>query len=215
MNTSVVLFFLFNVLATTVLGIKFANKRDDKVFKMFGIALLFNAVSFAVWSFGVIKPESLLSCVTLGTIIFLISLVFLFYTSIQRVESINTRRGLMGLGVVAVIGIFYIGHIDPVFAYISPEGYLFFNLGPLMQMLYVFVLALVALPAVDLVASKFKSTYSVIFRYSLIAQICGGIMLLTSKDSQVLYVTGLIIGFVYLLLLIAFIFNSKPWADVS
>lgn len=215
MNTSVVLFFLFNVLATAVLGIKFANKRDDKVFKMFGIALLFNAAAFAVWSFGVIRPESLLNSVTLGTIIFLISLVFLFYTSIQKVESVNTRRGLMVLGVIVVLGVFYIGHLDPSYAYISSEGYLFFNLGPLMQMLYVFILALVALPAVDLVASKFKSSYSVIFRYSLIAQISGGIMLLTSKDFQVLYVTGLIIGFVYLLLLIIFVFKSKAWANVN
>jgi hypothetical protein len=121
----------------------------------------------------------------------------------------------MVFGVFAVIGVFYIGHIDPVYAYISPEGYLFFNLGPLMQMLYVFVLALVALPAVDLIASKFKSPYSLIFRYSLIAQICGGIMLITSKDSPVLYGTGLIIGLVYLLLLITLVFNSKAWTNVK
>jgi len=71
------------------------------------------------------------------------------------------------------------------------------------------------LPAVDLIASKFKLSYSLIFRYSLIAQVCGGIMLIISKDSQVLYVTGLIIGLVYLLLLITFIFNSKAWAKVN
>lgn len=215
MNISVVLFFLFNVLATAVLGIKFAIKRDDKIFKMFGIALILNAIAFGIWSFGLISPENLLTCVTLGTVAFLIFLVFLFYTSIQRVESINIRRGLMVLCVIAVLGVFYIGNIDPAYAYISPEGYLFFNLGPLMQMLYVFILALVALPAVDLIASKFKSPYSLIFRYSLIAQICGGIMLIASKDSSVLYVTGLIIGFVYLLLLITFIFNPKSWTKVN
>ena len=215
MNISVILFFLFNVLATAVLGIKFAVKRDDKIFKIFGIALILNAIAFMVWSFGLIRPENLLACVTLGTVAFLISLVFLFYISIQKIESVNIRRGLMTLGVIAVLGIFYIGHIDSVYAYISPEGYLFFNLGPLMQMLYVFILALVALPAVDLIASKFKLSYSLIFRYSLIAQVCGGIMLIISKDSQVLYVTGLIIGLVYLLLLITFIFNSKAWAKVN
>lgn len=215
MNISVILFFLFNVLATAVLGIKFAVKRDDKIFKIFGIALILNAIAFMIWSFGLIRPESLLTCVTLGTVTFLISLVFLFYVSIQKIESINIRRGLMALGAIVMLVVFYIGNIDPVYAYISPEGYLFFNLGPLMQMLYVFILALVALPAVDLIASKFKLSYSLIFRYSLIAQICGGIMLITSKDSQVLYVTGLIIGFVYLLLLITFIFNSKDWAKVN
>jgi hypothetical protein len=215
MNIFVILFFLFNVLATAALGIKFALKNDDKVFKFFGVSLLLNAAAFMVWGLGLIMPESLLTFVTMGTVIFLFALIFLFYTSIQKIESINTRRGLMVLGVIVALGIFYIGHIDPVYAYISPEGYLFFNLGPLVQMLYVFILALTALPAMDLVASKLKLSHSLIFRYSFIAQICGGIMLITSKDHQVLFVTGLIIGLAYLLLLITFLFQSKDCVSIN
>lgn len=213
---SVILFFIFNVLATAALGSKFISKGEGRVFRIFGIALVLNAVAFAVWSFGLIRQTSLLVSVTVGTVIFLISLAFMFYTSIQKVESVNVRRSLMASVTLVLLGIFYIGHLDPVYAYISPEGYLIFNLSPLIQLLYVFILALFALPAVNLVASQFRLTsYSIIFHYSLIAQICGGIMLLTSKDSQVLYVTGLIIGVVYLLLLTVFIFNPKPWSNIS
>jgi len=216
MNILIVLFFLFNVFATAALGSLFIKKgAGNHVFKTFGIALLINAIAFAVWSFGVVRPESLLKCVTLGTVAFLISLVFLFYTSVQKIHASINRKLLIILSIIVVIGLFFIGHADPSYAYISPEGFLFFNLGPLMQMLYVFVLALTILPAIDLVASKFKSIYSIIFRYGFIAQVCGGIMLMTTKDSQVLYVTGWAIILVYFLLLITFLFNKKAWFDLN
>lgn len=216
MNILIVLFFLFNVFATAALGSRFIKKgAEDHVFKTFGIALLINAVAFAVWSFGIVRPESLLTCVTLGTVAFLISLIFLFYTSVQKIHASINRKLLIILSIVVVIGIFFIGHADPSYAYISPEGFLFFNLGPLMQMLYVFVLALTILPTIDLVASKFKSIYSTIFRYGFIAQVCSGIMLMTTKDSQVLYATGWVIILVYFLLLITFLFNKKAWSDLN
>lgn len=215
MNILIVLFFIFNVFATAVLGGLFLKKgAGDHVFKTFGIALLINAVAFVIWSFGVIRPESLLTCVTLGTVAFLISLIFLFYTSVQKVHTAINRQLLIILSIIVVVGLFFIGHADPSFAYISPEGFLFFNLGPLMQMLYVFVLVITILPAINLVASKFKSIYSTIFRYGFIAQVCSGIMLMTTKDSQVLYITGWIIILVYFLLLITFLFSKKAWSDL-
>jgi hypothetical protein len=78
-------------------------------------------------------------------------------------------------------------------------------------MLYIFVLLLAVLPAVDLVASKFKSPYSSIFRYSLIAELCGGVILITSKDPLALYLSGWIIGLVYLVLMASFVFGRKAW----
>lgn len=211
MNIAVFLFFLHNVLATFFLGMKFKG-RQDRALKFFGFALLLNAVAFAVWTFGIIRPENLLISVTIGAIIFLASLVFFLSASLQKAQP-TTRLLLTGLGVVAVLVIFYVGHIDPATAYISSEGFFFFNLGPLMQMLYIFALALATLPAVDAVASKFTSPYSVLLRYGFIAEVVGGIMLITSKDTQVLYVVGWIIGLVYLLLWTTFLFNKKAWSE--
>lgn len=216
MNILIVLFFLFNVFATVALGSRFIKKgAENHVFKTFGVALLINAFAFAVWSFGIIRPESLLTCVTLGTVAFLISLIFLFYTSVQKIHTAINRQLLIILSIIVIVGLFFIGHADPSYAYISPEGFLFFNLGPLMQMLYIFVLALAILPAIDMVASKFKSIYSMIFRYGFIAQVCGGIMLITTKDAQVLNVTGWIIMLVYFLLLITFLSNKKAWSNLN
>lgn len=212
MNPSVVLFFLHTVLATLLLGLKFA-RRSDAVFKFFGLALLLDAAAFAAWSFGVIVPENLLASVTVGAVCFLVSLVFFFRASLQDAPA-TTRFLLTILGVVAVCGIFYVGryYMDPADAYISPEGLLFFNLGPLVQMLYIFGLALAALPAVDLVASKFRSPYAALVRYGFIAEVVGGIILITSKDVQVLYISGWIMGLVYLSIWTTLLFSRKAWS---
>jgi hypothetical protein len=215
MNTLVVLFFLFNVVATILLGVKFASQKENPIFKSFGIALLFNALAFCFWSFGVYQPESLLVCVTLGAVAFLISLVLLFYTSVQKSHDLIGRRLLILLSVFIVVGIFFIGRADPSYAFISEQGFLFFNLGPSVQMLYVFALALASLPAIDLVASKFKAGYGTLFRYALIAQVCGGIMLMTTQDANVLYITGWIIVVSYMILLVGFLFNKKVWIDLK
>ena len=214
MNSFVLLFFLHTVVATFLLGGKFVMRRDDRVFKFFGIALLLDAVAFLAWSFGLIQPASLLICVTLGAIAFLVSMVFLFYVSFHKVQEVTTRWVLMALGILAVCGVFYIGrYMDPADAYISQEGLFFFNLGPLVQMLYIFVLALAALPAIDLLASKFKAPYSTLVRYGFIAEVVGGIMLITSKDIQVLYISGWVIGIVYFVLWTTLLFSRKAWSN--
>lgn len=214
MNSFVLLFFLHTVVATLLLGGKFVMRRDDRVFKFFGITLLFDAAAFLIWSFGLIQPESLLICVSLGAIAFLVSLVFLFYVSFQNVQEVTTRRVLTVLGILAICGVFYIGrYMDPADAYISSEGLFFFNLGPMVQMLYIFVLALAAFPAIDLLASKFRAPYSTLVRYGFIAEVVGGIMLITSKDIQVLYITGWIIGIVYFVLWTTLLFNPKAWSN--
>jgi hypothetical protein len=146
----------------------------------------------------------------------LFSLIFLFYTSVQKIHTAINRQLLIILSIIIVIGIFLIGNADSLTnAYVSPEGFLFFNLGPLMQMLYIFVLALTIFPAIDIVASKFKAIYSVIFRYSFIAQVCGGIMLITTKDARILNITGWVIMLVYFLLLITFLSNKKAWSNLD
>ena len=213
MNISVVLFFASNVLAAVLLGGKFVSKKDP-VFKYFGIGLLFDAVAFAFWTIGYVNSGLLLNCVTFGAIALLISLVFFLYASLQNHSASGRTLGIV-LGAIAVIGIFLVGRYSPNLAYISPEGLLFFNLTPLVQMLYVFALSLTFLPLTDLVASKFGSPFSALVRYGFIAQFVGGIMLITSKDVQVLYITGWVIGIVYFVLWATLLFNRKAWSNTN
>jgi heme/copper-type cytochrome/quinol oxidase subunit 4 len=212
MNSSVALFFGINVLAAAIIGGKFLNRKNP-VFKYFGIGLLLDALAFAFWTIGYVNSNSLLVCVTLGAVTLLISLVFFLYASLQNHSATNRVLGTM-LGVIAVIVIYVIGRNSPNVAYISPEGLLFFNLTPLVQMLYVFALAFTFLPLTDLVASKFSSPYSGLVRYGFIAQFVGGIMLITNTDVQVLYITGWMIGIVYIVLCVLF-FNNKVWHNTN
>ena len=214
MNSSVVLFFVSNVLATVLLGGKFVSRKDP-LFKYFGIGLLLDAAAFAMWTIGYVNPEQLLTFITFGAVAFLVSLVVFLYASLEQAPA-NTRLLVTVLGAVAVAGIFYVGrYVDPANAFISPEGFLFFNLTPFVQMLYTFALALITLPVIDLVASKFKAPYSALVRYGLIAEVVGGIMLITNKDAQTLYITGWIIGIVYFILWATLLFNRKAWSSTN
>ncbi len=211
MNTSVLLFFVSNVVATVLLGGKFIS-RNDPVFKYFGVGLLLEAVAFALWTIGYLNSGQLLTFVTYGAIAFLASLVVFLYASLQDAPA-STRNVVTLAGVAVVIGIFYIGNTSATLATISQEGFLLFNLTPLVQMLYLFGLAFACLPLVALVASKFKAPYSALVRYGLIAEVVGGIMLITSRDVQALYITGWIIGIVYFVLWTTLLFDKKAWSS--
>jgi hypothetical protein len=213
MNSSVVLFFASNVLAAALLGAKFARKNDP-VFKYFGFGLLFDALAFLMWTIGYINSGQLLSFVTFGAIAFLISVIIFLFASLQS-ASANVRLWITICGVLAVVGIFFVGRYSENLAFISPEGLLFFNLTPLVQMLYIFALTLTFVPLIDLLASKFDGGYSSLVRYGFIAQLVGGIMLITSKDVQVLYIVGWVIGIVYLILCLTLLFSKKAWLKVS
>lgn len=209
MNSSVLAFFVTNVLAAALLGGKFAAKKDP-VFRYFGIGLLFDAVAFAFWTLGYISPTILLNCITFGAIALLISLVFFLVASLQE-YSTGTRTLGAVIGAVAVVAIFFIGRSSPNLAFISPEGLLFFNLAPFVQMLYIFALSFTFLPLTEFIAAKFRAPYSALIRYGFITQFVGGVMLITSKDVQALYITGWVIGIVYLCLWLVLFFSKSAW----
>ncbi|MFA5433500.1 MAG: hypothetical protein WC319_11615 [Candidatus Paceibacterota bacterium] len=206
MNLFVLLFFLFIVLSTFLLGINLV-RRGGKVFKSFGMALLLDGVAFILWSLGLLQPEKIAFYVTWGAIFFLASLVFLSRVSIQKIPEAKNRFLLTILSAVAAFGIFYVG-MGRADAYISREGLLFFNLWPIVQMLYIFGLAVAALPAINILASKFKAPYSLLISYGFMLEVIGGIILIINTDFQVLNITGWIMAIAYLALL-TILFSKK------
>lgn len=212
MNFAVLLFFVHNVLATALLGYKFFSQKD-KIFTNLGIALFLDSIAFAVWSAAVyLKPANLQAFVILGAVFFIVSLIFLLITSIQHVST-STRNMIVLLGTFAGAGVLYLRtFVYPSEAAFSPDGLFFFNLHPIVQMLYIFGLAFTALPAIYVVAAKFKEPYSMLIRYALIAEVMGGIVLITSFDSTVLYIIGWIMGLSYVALWTTLLFNKKAWS---
>lgn len=211
MNLSVVLFFLHNVLATAIIGGLFV-KKDNPVFKNFGIALLLDTVAFAAWSFAVISPSNLFISVTIGAIFFLASLVFFVRTAAEDMPQ-SIRMMVTIFSVVAVGFVFFAGRfIDPADAFISAEGFLFFNLTPFVQMLYIFVLMLAAFPAIDAVTSRLNASVAHIIKYGLIAEVAGGMLLITTMDAATLYIAGWVIGLVYAVLWSTLLFRKNVWS---
>lgn len=209
MNLLVTLFFLHNVLATAYLGSKFYSQKD-KVLKSFGIALLLNSVAFTIWSFAVLtKPENLSTFVTIGVGFFITALVFFLNTATQNLKS-DLRSKLLIIGSLFGIVLFYLRtFVYPASPYFSSEGFFFFNIHPLVQLLYAVGLFVIALPAVMLVASKFKNFYTTLIRSCFLVEIIGGIVLITTSDSQILYLAGLIMGTAYFALWVPLLFNKK------
>lgn len=220
MNIAVLLFFVHNVLATILLGGKFVSKSDP-IFKNFGIALLINALAFAIWSIAVItKPSNLEQYVSIGTLVFIVSLLCLLSVAAQKLSK-SARWILLAIGAVIGLAIFYTGSLaqfpsSPAF---SSEGLFFFNVHPLLQVFYVLALSLTAFPAIDSIASKFKGMYASLVRYGLITEVAGGIILITASSADAsqgaLYVIGWIIGIVYFVLWSTLLFNRGAWSNVS
>lgn len=215
MNIGVFLFFLHNILATAVLGGKFVVRKDP-VFKNFGIALLLDSAAFVVWTLAVVlQPTNLDQFVTLGAAFFIASLVYLLITGTQK-ASASTRGGITLLAVLLGICLFlartFLFPSNPTF---SEEGLFFFNLDPFVTMVYIFGLLLTAMPAIDAVASKFEHSYASLVRYGFITQVAGGIVLITTVDTQVLYTLGWIMGAAYLALWPILLFSPKAWKNTD
>ena len=217
MNPSVLLFFLHNVLATVLLGGKFVSKRDP-VTKNFGIALLLDGVAFAIWSVAVaLKPANLETYVTIGVFFFVASLIAFLNAGTQNMSP-SARRSLLVLGVIVGAVVFYIrAFVYPSMPSFSAGGFFFFNPHPIVQMIYIFGLALTAIPAIDALASKFQGVYAGLIRYGFIAEVVGGVILITSTNAgsanvSALLLTGWIIGLVYFLLWTTLLFSRKAWS---
>ena len=216
MNPLVLVFFLHNVVATLLLGFKFRG-RSDAVVKHFGTALVLNGIAFAVWSVAVVtKPQSLENYITVGALFFVASLVAFLAADLQSIDASKRRTFLMAGGIVALILFLARSFVYQSQPYFSPEGLFFFNPHPVVQLIYVFGLAFAALPAVDALASKFSNlTYSRLVRYGFVAEVMGGLILITSTNAVLLYLTGWIIGGVYLVLWTSLLFSKKAWEGMS
>ncbi|MFC1622718.1 hypothetical protein ACFL1Y_01870 [Patescibacteria group bacterium] len=216
MNNSVALFFIHTTIATFLLGIKFVIRKDS-AFKYFGIGLILNAVAFAFWTVVVfLQPENIKPLVTAGVIFFLFSLFAYFVSSIQKMDK-SIRNYIMWSGLIGIIILF----ILRIFVYpsnpgFSSEGLFFFNPHPIIQALEIFGLAMIALPAVSNLASKFSNPgHSALMHYGFIVQVMGAIILIASTNNTLLYVAGWVIGIGYLILWTVLLFSKKAWEGIK
>jgi len=210
MNLLVAAFFLHNVLATLFLGFKFKG-QSNPTFKNFGRALILISIAFAIWTTAILFNLDLESYVTVGAAFFAAALVMLLAAGIQSLKT-SQRHSIILWGSLLATALFLTRTlIYPSQPGFSPEGLFFFSPHPIIQIAYIFGLALTALPAINAVADKLKGGVSYLVRYGFIAEVMGGIILITSTATLVLYIAGWIIGITYFALWTTLLFNKKVW----
>ncbi|MDP3989354.1 MAG: hypothetical protein Q8P93_03915 [bacterium] len=210
MSLSVLLFFLHTTLATAIVGGIFL-KKGGNVAKYFGIGLLLEAVGFASWALAVMMPDSLATLVTIGAVLTLVSFVSFLRAATDDI-SLSLRTLIMTVGSLFILAIFIVrGYVFPTPRFISEEGLLMFNLAPFVQLMYVTILVLMAIPLVEKVARMFKAGYSTFVKFALGVQVVGAIILITSMDTPSLLVAGWAIGLTYFALWATLLLRKDIW----
>lgn len=214
MNPLVIVFFVHNVLATAILGYLFFKKKDP-VIKNFGLALSLVAAAFTIWTLAIVaQVRNLDVFVTFGVLFFIGALVAFLNAGTQHVKEDTRKIVLFVAGVLGVFLLYIRSFVFPSQPGFSPEGFFFFNAHPIVQMFYVFGLALATFPAIEALASKFKGNTALLVRYGFIAEVVGGILLITNMNLSVLILTGFVIGIVYFVLWTTFTFSKKAWSEI-
>jgi hypothetical protein len=214
MNPLVIVFFLHNVLATGILGYLFF-KRKDPVVKNFGLALSLLSVAFGVWTLAIMSKTANLDVFVTFGVLFLIGAIVAFLNAGTQHLNGDTRKILLIVaGVMGLLLLYLRSFVFPSQPGFSPEGFFFFNAHPIVQMIYVFGLALTTFPAIEALASRFKGCPALLIRYGFIAEVVGGILLITNINIPVLVLTGFIIGVVYFALWTTFAFSKKAWSEI-
>ena len=210
MNLSVLLFFLHTTLATAVVGSIFL-KKGGVIAKYFGLGLLLETVGFASWTLALMMPNNLAIFVTIGAVLTLISFIFFLRSGTDNLSPSARTLAMVG-SIVFVIATFIAGrYIFPTPKFISDEGFLIFNLAPFVQLMYITILVLVAIPLVEKVAGLFTSKYSTFIKFALGIQVAGAIVLITNTDTLALLVAGWAIGLTYFVLWTTLLFRKDIW----
>jgi len=87
-----------------------------------------------------------------------------------------------------------------------------FNLAPFVQLMYITILVLMAIPLVEKVARMFKAGYSTFVKFALGVQVVGAVVLITSADILSLLVAGWAIGLTYFALWTTLLFRKNIWS---
>ncbi|PIP04182.1 MAG: hypothetical protein COW61_03090 [Candidatus Yonathbacteria bacterium CG17_big_fil_post_rev_8_21_14_2_50_46_19] len=211
MNLSVLIFFLHTTLATAIVGGIFA-KKDGNVANFFGIGLLIEAVGFASWALAVMMPDNLATFVTIGAVLTLVSFIAFLRAATDDISP-SLRNFILAAGSLFVLATFVAGrYIFPTPKFISEEGLLMFNLAPFVQLMYITILVLMAIPLVEKVARMFKAGYSTFVKFALGVQVVGAVVLITSADILSLLVAGWAIGLTYFALWTTLLFRKNIWS---
>ncbi len=213
MNFMVGLFFLSATLIGLVAALQFLQAKN-KTLKAFGFGLLLNSLAFAIWTAAVlIQPAQLEAWVTIGVVPFILSLLAYLSAGIQKLPN-KSQQNLLAAASVLGVGLFALRtYVLPSHADFSADGLFFFNPDPVVNAIYVVSLVFVGLVAIPAASGKFKNFVDrTVFVAAFTTLVIGGILLLTTKDTTLLYLTGYAMAAANIAILIRFGLRSpRTW----
>lgn len=212
MNPLVILFFAHTTLATALLGGRFLSKRIPFA-RYFGIALLLDAVAFGVWGTALVLPAALPVLVTIGAVSALISFVFFLKAGMVDLPT-SIQYPSLAAATAFVAATFYVGrYVFPTPKFISGEGFLFFNMHPFVQVMYIAGLLLTTFLAIEKIGTVVADRVSILVKFLLVIQVIGTIVLITNIDTLSLLVVGWCMGLSYFALWTMLLFRKGIWLD--
>ncbi len=208
-------FFVTMLLGTGLLAWWFARKKDVTL-QTFGLGLAGYTAGLAAWTLLVIlKPEDLQPLVLAGAVPFLLAHFAFAKVAYKNIDF--TKTSLLTLVVAGAIAATFAVRtfIYPSEPYFSSEGLLYFGLHPLSIALYIATMALTLLPAISVVADRFKNgTTRSVLQVGLTALFINAVILVSGGDDTLLLINGVAMSTALVALLLA-AFSSGPKALAS
>ncbi len=196
------LFFFHGALASLMAGFHFWPKKDHTV-KFFGLALIFNGLAFTTWALLALNHlNNLRVLASLAAVFVILALLSFYVAGIQHLQDTTSYGSALFVGVVAAFGLFILRtFIYPAHLIVTGGGFLLFELRLPVQLAYVFVLVAAVFPAMNAMAGKFKSTgLRSLIKACFTTLAIGGILLVTSTNTNLLLVNGIAMSVAFLLL---------------
>jgi hypothetical protein len=214
----VTLFFLHGALACFVAGLHFWSVKDHTI-KFFGLGFIFSGLAFSTWAFlAANRLDSLRIIATLAAVFLILGLFSFLLAGIQSLEGSEAYGSALLVGALGALGLFVLRtFVYPAQLIITERGFLLFDLDTVVKAAYILALTVAILPAANAVAAKFKKTYiSSLIRGCSMVLVIGGIVLVTSVDTGLILLDGIVMSVAFLLLWTTILFgNRKSWDKVA
>ncbi len=206
MAGQVILFFVFVTLCVLATAYLLPRYVQSDSARRFGLGLWLVGVAFALWSFAVItKPVDTLNLwVTIGLIVMIAALLLIVSAATRHLRQSEQQLAL-GLAVVFAAVLLIVRFFYPSAPYFSGGGLFYFGQQPIITFLTVFLLAGTIVPAVLAIGREMKEKdllSSNVFIGASITELIGGVLLLSSRDDNLLLLVGWSMGIAFALLVL-------------
>lgn len=211
----VALFFVHAAAASLAAGALLFPKKDPAV-KFFGLGLILSSIAFATWAMlAANRLDNIRILAGLAAVFLILSLFAFFIAGIQHLQAAASYRAALFIGAVAAVGLFVLRtSVYPAHLLVTPGGFLVFELQTPVQVAYIAAITASILPAAGAVAGKFKKSFvAPLINGCFTALAIGGIILVTSADTDLILLDGIAMTIAFLLLWTTLLFGGRKALD--